>query len=145
MFIMLNSAWNMFRTWYCHRIHIYPMIIIDCTLLSLLQHINCLKLHVVKQSKLTLFSWGNSHKTTRISANVQTNMISQWTSLISMKLSSNKGFLTLTGLMGLSMQTRTRQDWTELSCQNNAYNDKFSVKTRLKHGSAIECTYLQWL
>ena len=41
------------------------------------------------------------------------------------------------------MQTRKKQDLTDLSWQNNAYNDNFSVKTRLKHGFAIDYTYFQ--
>ena len=57
-----------------------------------------------------------------------------------MKLSCNKGFLTLTDLMGLSMQTRKKQHWTQLSLRNNMYNAKFSVTTRLEHGFAIEYT-----
>ena len=31
------------------------------------------------------------------------------------------------------MQTLTKQDWTEVSWRNNAYNIKFSVKTLLDH------------
>ena len=62
-----------------------------------------------------------------------------------MKFSFNIAFFTLTGLMGLSMQTLKKQDWTEVSLPNNDYNAKFNVKTRLEHGFAIEYTYFQWL
>ena len=41
------------------------------------------------------------------------------------------------------MQTRKRKDWTELSLRNNGYNAKFSLKTRLNHGFAIDYTYFQ--
>ena len=41
------------------------------------------------------------------------------------------------------MQTRKRQDWAELSLRNNVYNAKLSLKTRLKHGFAIDYTYFQ--
>ena len=41
------------------------------------------------------------------------------------------------------MQTLKKQEWTEDSWPNNAYNAKFSVETRLRHGFAIEYTYLQ--
>ena len=41
---------------FCHRLHVFPMIITVCTLLSLLQSIHRLKLHIVIQHKLTLFS-----------------------------------------------------------------------------------------
>ena len=47
-------------------------------------------------------------------------------------------FLIVTGLMGLSIQTLIKQEWTEFSWRNNGYNAKFSVETRLKHGFAIE-------
>ena len=39
--------------------------------------------------------------------------------------------------MGLTVETLTTQDWTNLSWQNNGYNTKFSLKTRLEHGFAI--------
>ena len=48
-----------------------------------------------------------------------------------------------TGLIGLSMQTLTSQNWTELSWRNNVYNVNFSAKLRLEHGFAIEYTYFQ--
>ena len=41
------------------------------------------------------------------------------------------------------MQTLKKQDWTELSLRNNVYNAKLSLKTRLKHGFAIEYKYVQ--
>ena len=52
-------------------------------------------------------------------------------------------FFIVTGLLSLSMQTLKKQEWTEGSWPNNAYNAKFSVETRLGHGFAIEYTYLQ--
>jgi len=45
--------------------------------------------------------------------------------------------------MGLSMQTMTKQEWTEFSWRNNGYNDKFRVDTRLEHGFAIDFAYIQ--
>ena len=60
-----------------------------------------------------------------------------------MKFSYNKGFLTVPGLMGLSMQTLKKKEWTELSLRHNVYNAKLSVKTRLEHGFAIDYTYFQ--
>ena len=60
-----------------------------------------------------------------------------------MKLSCNKGFFTVTGLFGLIMQTLNKKDWTDCSWRNNVYNAKFSVKTRIEHGIAIEYTYFQ--
>ena len=62
-----------------------------------------------------------------------------------MKFSCNKGFFIVTGLMGLSKQTLTLQDWTECSWRNNVYNAKYSVKERLEDGIAIEYTYFLWL
>ena len=41
---------------FCHRLHVFPMIISVCTLLSLLQSIKRPTMHVVKHRKLTLFS-----------------------------------------------------------------------------------------
>ena len=70
-------------------------------------------------------------------------MFSQSISLISMKLSINKGVFIVTGLMGLSMQTLKKQECTELLWRNNFYNAKFSVKARLEHSIAIEFTYFQ--
>ena len=49
----------------------------------------------------------------------------------------------VTGLMGLSMETLKKQEWTEFSMRNNVYDAKFSVETRLEHGFAIENTYFQ--
>ena len=57
-----------------------------------------------------------------------------------MKLFFNKGIFIVTGLMGLSMQTLKKQDWTKSSLWNNGYNAKFSIKLRLEHGFAIEET-----
>ena len=39
--------------------YVFPMIITVCKLLSLLQLIKLCKLHLIKQRKLTLLSWGN--------------------------------------------------------------------------------------
>ena len=60
-----------------------------------------------------------------------------------MKFSCNKGFFIVAGLIGVSMQTLKKHDWTELSLRNNVYNAKLSLKTRLKHGFAIDYTYFQ--
>ena len=62
-----------------------------------------------------------------------------------MKCSCNKGFFIVTGLMGLSMKTLIKHDWTECSLRNNVYNAKYSVKARLDDGIAIEYTYFLWL
>ena len=43
------------------------------------------------------------------------NMFSQLISLISMKCSFKKGCFIVAGLMGLSMETLRKQDWTECS------------------------------
>ena len=61
-----------------------------------------------------------------------------------MKCSCNKGFFIVTGLMGLSMKTLIKHDWTECSLRNNVYNAKYSVKARLEDGIAIEYTYIIW-
>ena len=53
------------------RIHVFPLIITVCTLLSLLQLIKRTKQQVVQNGKLALFSWGNIDSTSRISANVR--------------------------------------------------------------------------
>ena len=60
-----------------------------------------------------------------------------------MKFSRNKGVYSVTGLIGLSMQTLTRQDWTQPSLRNNVYNAKVNKGTHLDHGVAIEYTYFQ--
>ena len=62
-----------------------------------------------------------------------------------MKMSFIKGVFTVIGLMGLIVQTLKTQDWTKFSLRNNVYNAKFSVKTRLEHGFAIDYTYFWWL
>ena len=49
----------------------------------------------------------------------------------------------VTGLIGLSMHTLKKQEWTKVSKQNNVYNAKFSVKTHLEDGLAIQDTYFQ--
>ena len=41
-----------------------------------------------------------------------------------------QGFYIITGLIVLSMQTLTRQDWTQLSLRNDVNNAKLSLKTR---------------
>ena len=58
-----------------------------------------------------------------------------------MKCSFNKGCLIVAGLIGLSIETLRKQDWTESSHRNNVYNAKFGIKTRLEHGYAVEYTY----
>jgi len=50
--------------------NVFPIIISDCTLLSLLQLINCSKRNVGKKRKRPLLSWGNTDYPTRIRANV---------------------------------------------------------------------------
>ena len=62
-----------------------------------------------------------------------------------MKCSFNNGCCIVAGLMGLSMDTLREQDWTEFSWHNNVYNAKFSLKTRLELGYAVEYTYFHWL
>ena len=62
-----------------------------------------------------------------------------------MKCSFNKGCFFVAGLMGLSIETLRKQDWTEFSWDNNVYNAKFSLITRLEHGYAVEYTYFHWL
>ena len=64
---------------------------------------------------------------------------------MSMKCSCNKGLFIVTGLMGLSMKTLIKHDWTECSLRNNVYNAKYSIEARLEHGFAIEYTYFLWL
>ena len=54
------------------------------------------------------------------------------------ELSCNNGGFIVTGLMGLSMETLKKQDWTECLWQNNVYNAIFSDNTRLEHGFAIK-------
>ena len=54
-----------------------------------------------------------------------------------MKCSFNKGCFIVAGLMGLSIETLRKQDWTEFSWDNNVYNAKFSLITRLEHGYAV--------
>ena len=49
----------------------------------------------------------------------------------------------LTGLLRLTMQTLKKQEETEDSFRSNVYNAKFSLKTRLEHGFAIDYTYFQ--
>ena len=58
-----------------------------------------------------------------------------------MKCSFNKGCFIVAGLMGLSIETLRKQDCTEFSWHKNVYNAKFSLKTRLEHGYAVEYTY----
>ena len=47
----------------------------------------------------------------------------------------------LTGLIGLSMQTLKKKEWTEVSWRNNVHNVKFTLKTRLENSVGIEYTY----
>ena len=49
----------------------------------------------------------------------------------------------VTGLMGLSMQTLKRQEWTEFSWRNNGYSATINAKTRLEHGFAKEYNSLK--
>ena len=58
-----------------------------------------------------------------------------------MKCSCTKGFVIVAGLMGLSMQTLKKQDWTELSWRNNVHNAKVNIGTHVEHGFAIEYGY----
>ena len=51
---------NAFRTYVSHRMNVCPIVITVCTLMSLLQLIMRVKLHIVKQRKLTLLSWGTT-------------------------------------------------------------------------------------
>ena len=60
-------------------------------------------------------------------------------------ISCNKGILIVTGLMGLSMQTLRKQDWTEFSWRDKVYNAKFSLEIRLDHGFAMEYTHIHSL
>ena len=46
-------------------------------------------------------------------------------------------------LMILSMQTLRKQEWTELSWQNTAYNTTVSVEAGLEHGYTLDYTYFQ--
>ena len=48
-----------------------------------------------------------------------------------MTFSCTKCVSIVTGILGLRMQTLTKQDWKEVSWRNNAYNIKFSVKALL--------------
>jgi len=52
-------------------------------------------------------------------------------------------FLIVTCLIGLSMQTLKKQEWTEFLWRNNVYNDKISVEPRLEHGFAIDYSNVQ--
>ena len=72
MYIKIRRG-NTFRTWFCHRIHVFPMIITVSRLLSLIQLIKRFKLHVLTTRKLTLFSWRKIDWTTRISVKVRIN------------------------------------------------------------------------
>ena len=36
--------------------------------------------------------------------------------------------MAINGLLGLSMQTLKKQEWTEVSCRNTEYTTRFSVK-----------------
>ena len=58
-----------------------------------------------------------------------------------MKFSCNKGVYIVPGLIGLSMQTLKKQDWTELLWRHNVYNAKVNIEARLEHGFAIEYKY----
>ena len=43
-----------------------------------------------------------------------------------------QGFFFVTGLMGLIMQTLTKQGWTEVAWRNNVYNAKFKRKNMFR-------------
>ena len=58
-----------------------------------------------------------------------------------MKFSFTIGWFNLTSIIGLSMQTVKKQDWTEVSWRNNVDSAKFTLKTRLENGFGIEYTY----
>ena len=62
-----------------------------------------------------------------------------------MKVSFNSGIFIVIGLIGLSIKTVRKQDWTEFWLHNNVYNAKFGLKTRLEHGYAVEYTYFHLL
>ena len=47
VYIAKFSLGKRFRTWYCHIIHVIPIIIDVCTQLSLLQLIKRCKMHVL--------------------------------------------------------------------------------------------------
>ena len=111
----------------------FQMIITVCTLLLLLQLIKRFKLHVVKKRNLRLFSWGNIHYTTRISAYERIEHV------VSMNFTHFHGIV-LQHLHfhcnmpnGLILQTLQKQDCTECSWRHNVYNAKFNVKPRLEH------------
>ena len=116
------------------------MIITVCTLLSLLQLIKRLKLHVLTKRKLTLSSWGKNDKTTRISATVHINHGFSINFTHFLDILQQQCFFIVTGLMGLSMLTVKKLEWKELSLRANVYNVKFSLEKRLQHGFAIEYT-----
>ena len=60
-----------------------------------------------------------------------------------MNISRIKGIVIVNVLMALCMEALNTQHWTEVSWRNNVYNAKFSLKTRLEHGFAIDCAYFQ--
>ena len=74
--------------------------------MSLLELIKRFKLHVVKTSKLTLFSWGTIHKTARISVNVRIKhgFSMNITHFHEIHIAPSAVFF-VASLMGLSMQT----------------------------------------
>jgi len=49
----------------------------------------------------------------------------------------------VSGLMEMSMQPLTKQEWTEFSLRNNVYNAKYNVEKRLEHGFYIDFAYFQ--
>ena len=80
---------NTFRTWFCHRKHVFSVKITFCTLFSLLQLIKRFRPYIVKNRKLTLFS---RETLTKVLESVQKYVINrflQWNSLIFSKFYSN--------------------------------------------------------
>ena len=55
-----NHRKNTVRTCVSYSMNVIGIIITVCSLMSLLQLLKRVKLHVEKQRKLTLFSWGNT-------------------------------------------------------------------------------------
>ena len=91
------------------------MIITVCTLLSLLQPIKLLKLHLVKQRKLALSSWGNIDYTTRISAHVCIKHVFSMKFTHFYEIVLQQGLFNCNWSNGPKYANTENQDWTELS------------------------------
>ena len=95
--------------------------------------------------KLTLFSWGNFDKTTRIIGEIPYKQVSSMKFSYSLEIFSPTivyaCLVTAMGLSCLSVKPLKNHERMELSWANNVYNTEFSVETRLEHGFAIEYTY----